>query len=86
MKYSTAEGTIHFYMFKMYTVHLEILSYKNTVCTPHLPVRYYASLQREHAFNKLLPHKGTAHVKQPIYYLQFVMQILHKAFFFKKRI
>lgn len=36
-------------------------------------------LQREHAFNKLLPHKGTAHVKQLIYYLQFVMHVSHKA-------
>lgn len=71
-------------MFKMYIVHLEIESYKNTVCMPHLQARYYVLLQREHAFNKLLPHKGTAHVKQPNYYLQFIMQVLHKAYLKKK--
>lgn len=79
--YSTAEGTkLTFQMFKMYTVHFhfEIQAYKNTVRTPHLQVRNYVLLQREHAFNKLLPHKGTAHLKRPVYYLQFLCRFYIK--------
>lgn len=64
----------------MYTVHFKAQPYKNTVCMPHLQVRYCVVLQREHAFNKLLPHKGTAHLKRPVYYLHVVMPILHQAY------